>query len=1109
MNLLLNNFSAVLNDTGRWFCNYGFDIFIQSGILIILLLIIDFLLRKRVRATFRYWIWMLVLLKLMLPPALSLPTGIGHWLGNYLPAQTSISKQVSYIARLKPAGASAPQDPSLSAEIPQIHLSQVNPEPAAPAFPVISDSQAFTWQVVVFVIWFTGAAVLSVLLIHRILFVRRLIAQSEPVRKRYADILDQCCQQLGIKRQTELRLSGKLQSPAVCGFVRPVILMPTCLLETLSTDKLRAVLIHELAHIKRGDLWVNCLQTFLQIIYFYNPLVWLANAVIRRIREQAVDEMVLVALAAGAKDYSNTLIDIAEMSFFKTSLSLRLIGVVESKKALRRRIRHILNRPIPKSAKLGALGLVVVIVSAAVLLPMAKAQKQNPEIIETEQINSRFTATLPNGVKVELLGVCRHPSEGKQWWRPDGSKLSQRPFEKRYQQSQKRGFYELALKIENPENRKLRIISKGGSVFNLYPDNIWGGLVLSEGKKMLNQSIGIAQGPWKTIMEANPMHTQSFGDIAFGKAFESDIEGIGVAAGVTATHTVDEEKVDYRIIAVDQKNHIHTSSGSSGIGNNLWLQTTVHFKDLQIDEIKEFQFQTRPYQWVEFKNVSLKPDMKTDVQVEVLGERETRLVMEGGQINVLKGENGPDVVVRRKLPPEGTAYYKKFGKEYLLEIVSKSSGQNITETIGRESSGETSGPEFVQKRIGFGIPFVHKEVDRFRKKVEFQRKLRENIKKDIKDILGVTASGSKTITLQHLEYSTDKVVGSVTIHCSQNDEDILQLQFTIHEVVTAENKTNMQVDIEAREINGGLISGIVISQDGEPIEGATVLPSRRGDNYRASLGWTAETDNNGRFTGFYERIDEGKTTTLIVKAAGYAPVLREIKLSADALPLQFQLGPGQTIRGLVIDQDGNPIKDVAITACKWGEYKIDNNNLWKDHTDSQGRFVWTEAPQDQVEFYAYESNHLFAHCTMSPAEKDYVITLKPAIKVHGKVTDAETDEPIKTFRLMPLSKYIPGHGLDIWQVDAEVYTDGQFEFLRLKPYSGQMIGIEAEGYKAAVSAPLNIQEGELVCDFKLHKAKDSNDLTILPGYVEQRKARDFLSIVMEQQQNKPNWETKK
>jgi cytohesin len=156
-------------------------------------------------------------------------------------------------------------------------------------------------------------------------------------------------------------------------------LIPSPLTEKLSPEGLRATLIHELAHIKRGDLWVNAVQTFLQVVYFYNPFVWIANSVIRRVCEEAVDETVLVALGGQAKDYSNTLIDIGEMVFWRADLGLRLVGVAESKKALQWRIRHMLNRPIPKSSKLGALGIIAVLAIAAVLLPMARAQKSGQE----------------------------------------------------------------------------------------------------------------------------------------------------------------------------------------------------------------------------------------------------------------------------------------------------------------------------------------------------------------------------------------------------------------------------------------------------------------------------------------------------------------------------------------------------------------------------------------------------------------------------------------------------------------------------------------------------------------------------------------------------------
>ena len=83
MNNIIDNNIKLFNDAGRAFCDFSLSMFVQASVLILVLLIIDFLIRKRVRATFRYWIWMLVFIKLILPPALSLPTGIGNWFGEY------------------------------------------------------------------------------------------------------------------------------------------------------------------------------------------------------------------------------------------------------------------------------------------------------------------------------------------------------------------------------------------------------------------------------------------------------------------------------------------------------------------------------------------------------------------------------------------------------------------------------------------------------------------------------------------------------------------------------------------------------------------------------------------------------------------------------------------------------------------------------------------------------------------------------------------------------------------------------------------------------------------------------------------------------------------
>jgi Tol biopolymer transport system component/beta-lactamase regulating signal transducer with metallopeptidase domain len=370
MNQVINDCLMDLNKVGGVFYDYAAGVFVQSALLVALLFVIDLLLRKRVRAVFRYCLWLLVLVKLVLPPMLSLPTGIGYWLGDHIPAATNVSSGTFDTVALEHARPSG--------EMPHVRPSEnVDGENTTMAS-TDKGLTSLTWQAVVFLLWLAGVMAFLAVLVQRIMFVRGLVAAGCPAGDELTDLLEQCRRQMTVKRDIKLRLSEAVPGPAVCGLLRPIVLMPTSLVEKLSPEGLRAALIHELAHIKRCDLWVNSVQTFLQVVYFYNPFVWFANSMIRKVCEEAVDETVLVALGGQAKHYSNTLIDIGETVFWKADLGLRLIGVAESKKALQWRIRHMLNRPIPKSSKLGALGITMLLVIAAILLPMAQAQRLKP-----------------------------------------------------------------------------------------------------------------------------------------------------------------------------------------------------------------------------------------------------------------------------------------------------------------------------------------------------------------------------------------------------------------------------------------------------------------------------------------------------------------------------------------------------------------------------------------------------------------------------------------------------------------------------------------------------------------------------------------------------------
>ena len=162
-------------------------------------------------------------------------------------------------------------------------------------------------------------------------------------------------------------------SPAVCGLFRPVILLPQSLVQKLPPAQLRAVLLHELTHLRRGDVWVNCAQALVQIVYWWHPLLWLANARIRRVREEAVDDAVMLALRDEAETYAPTLLEVAKLAFHRPLASLGLVGILESRSALRQRIERLVNFRAPRKAGLTIASLLGILAFTALAVPMGAA----------------------------------------------------------------------------------------------------------------------------------------------------------------------------------------------------------------------------------------------------------------------------------------------------------------------------------------------------------------------------------------------------------------------------------------------------------------------------------------------------------------------------------------------------------------------------------------------------------------------------------------------------------------------------------------------------------------------------------------------------------------
>ena len=98
---------------------------------------------------------------------------------------------------------------------------------------------------------------------------------------------------LNIKKPVLLMESGLIQVPLAIGWLKPVILVPLGLLTHLPSEQLEAILLHELAHIKRKDYFVNLAQSFAEIIFFFNPAVLWISSLIREERENSCDDLAI------------------------------------------------------------------------------------------------------------------------------------------------------------------------------------------------------------------------------------------------------------------------------------------------------------------------------------------------------------------------------------------------------------------------------------------------------------------------------------------------------------------------------------------------------------------------------------------------------------------------------------------------------------------------------------------------------------------------------------------------------------------------------------------------------------------------------------------------
>ncbi len=305
----------------------------RGTVIILALLVFRALLRKHVPARFIAAGWVLAALVWLIP--WSLPVA---W--SPLPPMTPASS-VTTVAEVE-----TPPEMSVAsirspladtkATAPADAVKAVNNPPKARNGPGLIPILIAAWFVV-------AGTLISGRVVNAVILHRRVKRGPIPTPPRLLQALQALAAELGLPRPPSVVVSPLVSSPALFGLWRPRILFPPALAERLSDSELRWVLLHELGHYQRKDLWSLSLLHLAAAVHWFNPLAWIALRFGRMDAEIACDELVLSRQSHDAPEgYGAVLLKVLGTQSSAPPVSTAL-GIVEDKRQLTNRLIQIMN----------------------------------------------------------------------------------------------------------------------------------------------------------------------------------------------------------------------------------------------------------------------------------------------------------------------------------------------------------------------------------------------------------------------------------------------------------------------------------------------------------------------------------------------------------------------------------------------------------------------------------------------------------------------------------------------------------------------------------------------------------------------------------------------
>jgi beta-lactamase regulating signal transducer with metallopeptidase domain len=332
-----------------------------AGVLVLLVLAVQRAFARQLPPAWRCALWLVVVARL-LPFSLSSHASVfnllPHWdAGISAPADAQLIHRLQAVLRFNATTPTLLGDAGTSSPVSGAASMGAAVESASGLF------ANWTWPTALFAVWLAGVLCLGSYVVWVSVSLSRRLAHFNRIEAPAAlDALHDCCRRMRVRRAPDVICTDAVRTPALHGLLRPRLLLPIGFTETYSVEEQRFVFLHELAHLRRRDLLVNWVMTGLQILHWFNPLVWLGFARWRADREIACDAAALDAAGPQSNQaYGRTMLRLLQNLSIQNRMP-GLVGILEDKRQLHHRMKMIANftparRPFTAAGLLAILAL--------------------------------------------------------------------------------------------------------------------------------------------------------------------------------------------------------------------------------------------------------------------------------------------------------------------------------------------------------------------------------------------------------------------------------------------------------------------------------------------------------------------------------------------------------------------------------------------------------------------------------------------------------------------------------------------------------------------------------------------------------------------------------